>query len=256
MNGPNEKYSIEAKIIGVKTIDPAEHVFLQDQHLTGESFSGMRVASFGSLRCTFERCDFSKLKSDQVSLASGKEPSNYIECIFDGTKFRKLLLGQARLERCRFLDVKMESVFSHSAEFVDCVFSGSMRKVVMYGRLGGMDAEFTSRRVNEIRGNDFSSVRMSDVSFRQGVDLRSQKLPIGEHYSILEAAERKLSAVRGKWVGMPASDVRTEVLAYLNILVEDVLEGQSDLFLCRDSAPYLSETTIRELWKNLAESSA
>jgi hypothetical protein len=167
-----------------------------------------------------------------------------------------LLLGQARLERCRFLDVKLDTVFSHSAEFIDCVFSGRMRKVIIYGRLGGIDAEFTSRRVNEIRGNDFSSVRMSDVSFRQGVNLRSQKLPIGDDYLVLEASERKLTAVRRKWAEKPASDIRTKILTYLDILIEDAMEGQNDQFLCRDSAPFLDDATIRSLWKELAESAA
>jgi len=249
-------YSIEAKIRGAGTINPAEQLFLQHQHLTGQNFSGMKLASFDSLGCTFERCNFSKLKAPHVVLAAGKEPSRYVECTFDGAKFGKLLFGPARLERCRFLDVKIENVFSHSAEFVDCVFSGSLRRSVIYGRVFGRDAEFTSRKVNEIRGNDFSSMKFFDVSFRQGVDLGLQKLPVGDDYFILETAERKLTAVRRKWVEQPSSELRKKILTYLDILLEDALDGQSEMFLCRDSAPYLGDQTVKDLWKEMAEVSA
>jgi hypothetical protein len=147
----------------------------------------------------------------------------------------------------------MENVFLHSTEFVDCVFSGVMRGAVFYGRVVGIDAEFTSRRVNEISGNDFSAMKLSDVCFRQGVDLRLQKLPVGENYFYLESAERKLAEVRRKYVEHPATKLRKDVLFYLDSRLQEAIEGQRDMFLCRDSATYLNDATIKNLWKELAE---
>jgi len=245
-------YTIEANAGRGGATIPGEHLFLEHQHLKDESFSGLKLASFDALGCTFERCDFRKLKAPHVVLAAGKEASRYVECTFDGTRFRKLLLGPARLERCRFLDVKITDLFSHSAEFVDCVFSGTISGAAFYGTVVGMDAEFTSRRLNEFRGNDFSAMKFSDVTFRQGVDLRLQKLPAGDDYFLLEGAEAKLAVVRRRHVEQPASEARKSILTYLDVLIEEAAGGQADLFLCRDSAPYLSDRIIRDLWKELA----
>ncbi|MEO8061135.1 MAG: hypothetical protein ABI821_00155 [Pseudomonadota bacterium] len=181
-------YSIEAKARRGK-LPAGEHLLLENRHLTGEKFSGRKLASFSSAGCTFERCSFAKLTAPHVVLACGKETSYYIDCIFDGTRFRHLSMGQARFERCSFLDVRIGNLFCHSTELVDCKFSGVMRGGAIYGRVVGIDAEFTTRRVNEIRGNDFSAMKLSDVSFRQGVDLSLQKLPVGDGYLHLPDAE-------------------------------------------------------------------
>jgi len=213
----------------------------------------MKLVSFDAAGCTFERCNFNKLNSPHIVLGAGKNPSRYVDCTFDGIRFRKLLFGLARFERCSFLDVKIVNVFSHGAEFVDCVFSGTMNGAVFYGRVVGIDAEFISRRMNEIRGNDFSRMNLSDVSFRAGVDLRLQKLPVGENYLYLRDAERKVAVVRRKYVERSASEVRRNVLLYLGILSDEALDGQNELFLCRDSAPYLSDEIIENVWNELVE---
>src|SRR5688572_24874706 len=87
-DGAHGMFTIEAKIKGGRPIDPSEQLFLQHQHLTDIDFSGVKLASFDALGCTFERCNFSKLKAPHVVLAAGKEPSRYIECIFDKSRFR------------------------------------------------------------------------------------------------------------------------------------------------------------------------
>jgi hypothetical protein len=35
-------------------------------------------------------------------------------------------LGQARFECCSFLNIEINTMFSHAAEFIDCTFSSVM----------------------------------------------------------------------------------------------------------------------------------
>jgi hypothetical protein len=128
-----------------------------------------------------------------------------------------------------------------------------VRTSVFYGRVVGIVAEFTSRKVNEFRGNDFSTVKWSAVSFRQGVDLRRHKIPVGEHYLYLENAESRLAAVRQRYTQRAASQQRQDVLKYIGLIEEEVRDRQADMFLCKDSVPFMSESAVTQVWKELAE---
>lgn len=59
--------------------------------------------------------------------------------------------------------------------------------------------------------------------------------------------------IRRAFVESPASELRRNVLTYLDIFLETARDGQREEFLCRDSAPYLSDKTIADLWKALSE---
>ncbi len=140
----------------------------------GETISGVGKLDLDVQDCRFERCRFEHMKFKRWSscLAAGTERSHYIDCIFDGSRFTHLGVGQARFERCQFRDVHITDLFSHAAEFVDCTFSGKLKGAVFFGKVVGFIAEHTTRTHNEIRGNDFSALKMIDCDFRQGVDLR------------------------------------------------------------------------------------
>ena len=56
---------------------------------------------------------------------------------------------------------------------IDCIFSGTLHKVVFYG------ADPESGRHNEFRGNDFRETLFDDVGFREGIDLTLQRFPAG-----------------------------------------------------------------------------
>lgn len=236
-------------------VDRSRDILLKDLNFVGTDFSAIaRNVSFTSIGCVFESCDFGRMRSRSVSFGGGTKPSRYVQCKFDGSKLINLSVGLARFEQCSFLNVDIEGLFTHAAEFVDCTFSGKLRRSVFFGRVCGVyekDVDGLKRAINEFRGNDFSSMQFIDVDFRAGVDLTLQRLPSGDNYLYLENAEEKLSNLREKYVLQPASERRREVFDFLQSVEEEVRNGQRDLFLCKDSLPPMSRGTIDAIWEDL-----
>jgi hypothetical protein len=186
----------------------------------------------------------------QMSFASGRVPSKYLECKFDRTHFKRVVLGQARFERCSFLNVDIRSLFSHAAEFIDCVFSGSLSASSFYGRVFSSEQEDTARVTNEFHGNDFSAMKMSDVGFLHGIDLSQQRLPVGDNYLYLRDAARALALLREKHLQSSPSSYRETVFKFLTRCETEVAEGQTQLFLCKDSEAESPEV-IDTLWEEM-----
>ncbi len=144
-------------------------------------------------------------------------------------------MGNSRFERCTFRGGLLAVWLAHQVEFVDCTFSGEIRKSVFFGApLEGMAAA-AARERNEIRGNDFTAAKFTDVGFRFGVDLHAQRLPASSDYFVLDDAARHLDAledlVDNTWEG-EAKDTAKRHIATFRL---DVRQGQESLFIRLDS---------------------
>lgn len=243
-------FTIDARSKGRKRADTSRDVFVRHQHVVAKSWAGHK-GDFGALGCLFEECDFSEMRVPAMTFASGTEPTRYVACKFDGSKIKAVVVGQARFERCSFLNVDITGLFGHATEFVDCIFSGVLRNSVFFGRVFGNQAAYTSRRINEFRNNDFSAMTFVGVDFRHGVDLSQQRLPAGEQYLYLAAAAEKLSALRQKYLQQPSSTRRQEVFEFLQFPEEQLRDGQQSLFLSKDLWPSMKPRTIDEIWEEL-----
>ncbi len=244
---------IETNSKGRVSVDTSRDVFLQREHMVDAVFSGLRGGDFESLACIFERCDFSNMRPRRTVFASGLEPTLYSGCRFDGSKFKKVVGGIARFEKCSFLDVEIDGLFGHAIEFVDCVFSGVLRRTVFFGRVGGTYAGLTTRTVNEFLRNDFSAAEFHDVSFREGIDLAQQRLPRGDAYLYLNNARERLASLRKKYIEQPPSERREAIFAFLSRAEQKLRAGQDQLFLCKDSEPFLSRQTADVIWEELGQ---
>lgn len=246
-------FSIDAKTKGWAKVDSSRDMLLRHEHCVGASWMGRRGDEFSALGCTFERCDFRKMRLSQMTFASGMEPTKYIECKFDGSRLKHVgSVGEARFERCSFVDVDINKLISHAGEFIDCVFSGVLRHSFFYGRVFESQRH-VQRTTNEFRGNDFSNMTFLDVDFRHGIDLSLQRLPAGDNYLFLRNAEEKLRGLRQRYLQQPPSPRRQEIFRFLEGLEQEVHEGQRDLFLCKDSEPLLSRETLDAIWQELSD---
>ena len=116
-------------------------------------------------------------------------------------------------------------------ELVDCTFSGKLTKVIINGTVPPEDAIDLGRTRNEIRGNDFTRTKLSDVGFRTGVDLTLQKFADNGPHLIIWHAEEAVSTARkqiNRWSNL---EERQSVMSTLGILETMVAEGQKQLFL-------------------------
>jgi hypothetical protein len=206
---------------------------------------------FTAVGSTFTDCRFDRARIKQAAFGSGMEPSQYVGCSFDGTSLRALG-GFTRFVNCTFRNLQVAKAAPDYLEFVDCTFTGKITGLQFWGappsgptlyasltttlaRSGtpeppGLE-QLVMRNRNEIRGNDFSEAELVKVSFRFGVDLTAQKLPVGEDYLYLPDAETTLlHALAG--LAPDQSDEARKAREFLQDLLErNVAHGQRQLWL-------------------------
>lgn len=222
---------VEAKVVGYGKLDPNERVALEYVKLQGADYSGRELKYFGSVGSRFERCRFDNMRVDDFSFGAGMAVSEYLDCTFDGSH----LIhggGYARFVRCSFRNVQLRDWFCFEAEFVDCVFTGRLRKCIFNGTVPEEHRSWVGRERNEFRGNDFSGAEFVDVSFRTGIDLDLQRLLSGPDYLYVpDAAAAIERAKRGLADWKPDTEHQRLALVIVGVYAEDVNDGQQQLFL-------------------------
>lgn len=214
-------------------VDDEGLLVLHAVDLTDVTFPAERIRSLGiGVGSRLVRCDLRGLRLEGGGFGSGSEISRYEDCVFDGSRLVGTLPGRATFVRCSFRGISFRDVFCQDAEFVDCVFSGSMEKVVFNAK--PTSAEQLGRVKNVYRGNDFTHVEMFDVTFRGGVDLDLQKLPRDPRLVIIKNAGRRIERAFEFFSRMPDGPVRRDVEMILELLMEECENGQDDLLVSRE----------------------
>jgi len=178
------------------------------------------------------------------------DQSSYVDCCFDGAEIFASNPGNARFQRCTFRNAKIQVFRGLDVEFIDCLFSGVIKK----GFFNGTPHRDTvappiSRAQNEFRGNDFSGAKLLDVGFRTGIDLRLQRLPKGDDYIYVEEGKKFVQ-------NLPSLEL-TEKYGNLfgaieKILRDKVTQGQQQIFLSIKGFPARDRGLLTEL-KHIAE---
>lgn len=220
---------------------------IDGQLLEGESFHGLKITQFVAIASTFRSCDFSNARMEEASFGSGVEQSTYVDCCFDGAEIHAAAPGNARFERCTFGDVKIHVFNGVNVEFVDCVFTGTIKKGFFNGTPFGDHP--ISRKKNDFRGNDFSDAVLLDVGFRKGIDLSLQRLPTGADYIYVEDGERFVRSLPSKEL---TEKYGNQFSAIERVLQMNVSGGQRQIFLSIKGHPARSRPVLVEL-KRIAE---
>ncbi len=208
------------------TISENDTIRFSHQNIQHEDFSHRKEKILHVTSSKFKKCFFKNLKIKKACFGAGLEKSIYEECSFDGSKIDATSPGMARFIKCTFRDVILSNFFPQDLEFIDCIFSGKIKKAVFMGRNIADGYNFK----NEFRGNDFSNALLEDASFRAGIDLAQQKLPAGNDYFILPNAEVNIKKIKNIVTSWANSDLRTNLLVTLKTLQIESNE-QNELFL-------------------------
>ncbi len=111
----------------------------------------------------------------------GNDPALYRGCTFERVRFRTMggfSLGQARFERCTFVNCRWEGHVADAADLLDNTFVGRMNGCVWVGR--SRSDRYPGGRRNLIRGNDFTATELTDnVAWRRDFPLADQHWPEG-----------------------------------------------------------------------------
>jgi uncharacterized protein YjbI with pentapeptide repeats len=195
---------------------------LQDERLVGHTFSGSRFSDIWISGCQLERCDFSAVRADGFTpgVSDSGGPSTYLDCVFDGAQMRLGPSGYGRFERCSFRNVDLRDWMWKGVDLVECTFTGSLRRTIMWG------STQDGRRTNEVRDNDLSGARLIDFTFRGGVDVTAQRMPAGGAGVVIADLVAIFPAVRERVVRWPDLDERRELWVYIQGLELDLDTGQ------------------------------
>jgi hypothetical protein len=227
-----------------------ERKVVDRQSVSDKSFRGERWPDFIAIGSTFNRCDFSNTRFEQVCFGAGLNQSRYVECCFDGTEIDASNPGNARFERCTFRDAKIQVFRGLDVEFIDCLFSGVIKK----GFFNGTPHRDTvapplSRTQNEFHGNDFSNAKLIDIGFRSGIDLSLQRLPKGDDYIYVEDG-------RGFVQNLPSTGLAEKhgdpFSVIEHILQMELAGGQRQIFLSIKGFPARDRPMLVDL-KRIAE---
>ena len=140
---------------------------LKDVRLSGVDFSGRPFDGLAfDGHSVIENCDFSGMRVSQMGW--GRDRTLFRDCRFRGTVFPlEMMLGPVRFDRCVF-DCRLEGMFSHAGEFVDCIFTGMLRECTYFGRPSGVWTERLRRPTNDFRSNDFTERRSGKQTSEMG----------------------------------------------------------------------------------------
>lgn len=199
----------------------ANEIESSNERFENSDFSGLELERFSSVASQFIRCSFTGIQIDSVAFGGGMIPSLYSECNFDHSVLHIAVAGNARFERCTFLETRIHGWNSQLIEMVDCEFSGHLNRIIFYGR--PIMAPFnTVRQVNEFSRNDFEKCIFGDINFRGGIDLSSLSLPNDDRYLYVpDAVAAHAEVLRRERPGWRP---------WIEIIEDDIADGQLQLW--------------------------
>ncbi|MDF9753036.1 hypothetical protein M2428_004518 [Arthrobacter sp. ES3-54] len=211
-------------------------IFIDHEQHRDADFSGPEIKHFSSYGSRFENCNFESLRPESWSFSSGEVLSEYVNCSFDGGRFPNTIVGRARFIGCSFRRVRMKSFALSAGDLIDSTFSGGIDLLQLWGTTGA-DADIYGDRTNVVKGNDFSEADIADPDFRFGVDLRQQKLPIGQDYLFVPDAAQVLARAYRAAVALEDLEQRRKLLSMIQTSQRSVESGQRDDFLSKRRLP-------------------
>lgn len=222
---------------GRARIRPEDRVFLDHVELSDADFSGRKLVQLAVAGSRLVGCRFENVRVRGASMGAGRKMSHYVECSFDGARMTMGPGGYARFERCSFQDVDLRDWFCFAVEMIDCRFTGRLRKGIFNGSVPEDQRQVTGRSRNEFHGNDFSGMELIGVTFRTGIDLSRQLLPVGSEYLYMVDAAVGVQRARAAVTAWHDLAARREALTLIDILAAEVSGGQRQMLLRRDDYP-------------------
>ncbi len=227
-----------------------DHFSYRGQHLVGEDFSGQRFNRFDVNGCYFEGCCFDGAVINNLSSGLSWHVTEFVGCSFDGANIDKVF-GCLSFVDCSFDGTLIRNWRSKDAELVNCSFSGRIQDVVFEGKASLDNRAYLQRDINQFERNDFSQATLSRCSFRGGIDLTKQRLPMGPEYVYLADAPKAVSRAREAvdlWDDVRA---RLEASVLLEVYEEYVASGQQQLLLRVADFPFSRIEPLQRLLNEL-----
>ena len=182
---------------------------------------------------TFRGCRFEKTNFREGCL--GYRGSKYHRCLFVGANFTKTAFIRVEFDDCEFIDCKLKGVDFNASSFVRCSFIGVLEEVWFRGgyALPSDVREFGTARRNEMLNVSFEMAELRDVTFSNGCDLTSVKLPESGDYRLYSSWRARLEALRASSMGWSPDDM-TNAEIFFNSYMVHAEQQDSYVLNCDD----------------------
>lgn len=227
-----------------------ERAVLEDVDFARAAFDEL-----GARGCVFVRCQFQGIAFEpkRQSLFSARSQNVFRECRFDGSDLHRVQPGQARFERCSFVGANIDNWTAYCAEFVDCVFGGTIVGARFHGRPWGPDAATLDpqRAINDFRGNDFRQAELARTAFVNGIDVQAQRWPEKGDYLYLDRIHQRITRTHAeimRWQDMEGRKAALAMLQATSILYL----SQPEILVRRGDPPVPTPPEVeRRVWESL-----
>lgn len=79
---------VKTRSLGFVKVRQEDYLDFEHKRVEGADFSGRKVRRFGAHGCKFLACKFENLRLETASFGAGRVASEYVDCSFDGLRFR------------------------------------------------------------------------------------------------------------------------------------------------------------------------
>jgi hypothetical protein len=215
--------------LAIKAYYGDKSISFKDREFKNEIISNRRLESLNIINARVNDCIFENLDINELLTGGGKTESFLENCRFINSKFN-FLGGFATLINCSFENVTIGEMFALRMQFINCKFSGKLKKVVFNARVPKSYRVLVGRDKNIFEGNDLSEAFFDDVGFRGGIDFTKQKMPKTDDYvyiydpEIIKRAKNRLLEVKNK-------NYTEDLLSWINGMEYDMERGQKHFFI-------------------------
>jgi fluoroquinolone resistance protein len=196
----------------------------------GVAFSEANLGEWRDRRTTFTRCRFDRTRF--VGSGLGYQGSRYIGCHFLAVDFRKVVFARPEFLDCIFENCRFNGVDFFASSFARCRFVGEIRDAWFRGGYPHPDdeADYGPAPGNRMEDVDFSEASLRWVSFSDGCDLTTCKLPAHPMTVRYEGWPQVLTYTANHLESLPEAE-RPTAKRFIDADMVDAGRGQADYVL-------------------------
>lgn len=213
-----------------------------------DNVAAMEVADHGN---RFKDCSFSKTDFRVARL--GYRGSQFLRCTFVKANFRRAGFIRPEFDDVDFTDCRLQGVDFNGASFRRCTFSGEVRDVWFRGGYGfpGQYDSFGRPRHNTMEDVSFENARLSGVTFSDGCELGTVKLPLDGSCYRFDRWRERLERLRD--IGETrAAEEREEIMAFCYVHLVHAATQDAYILSEPELRAEYGERTAREILGQLA----
>ena len=168
-----------------------ERCSFSDSSFIGADFHGVKEHGSDFTNCLFTNCSFR-------AAAIGYRGSRFVKCVFDRVNFNRAIFVRPEFDDCVFDHCKLDGCDFNASSFEKSCFIGELYDVWFRGGFASPDdvAKHGRPRANQMVGVSFEKALLSDLTFSDGCELASVKIPLDGRYLLVERWRDKLETLR------------------------------------------------------------